>query len=194
MTPSVYVGASQEIDVGYPPARLSRVGTRPWFSLKSSSHILGSPISFWFPSHTYSYRSSVEMFLRVRVSLASLDRLLCHVEQSVLGLALGEVGNRGHGLLRIVLRECPRLLNAVALQNQLASLKWKPCQPSWSQSRKPNTIHKLTLATSPSCSNFLPTSSPSSGFCFHANSSGAVASPSSRSAPAGFPRLDPVCV
>lgn len=45
----------------------------------------------------------------------------------------------------------------------------------------------LTRTTSPSWANFLPTRLPSSGFFSHANSRGAVASPSSRSAPAGFP-------
>lgn len=51
-----------------------------------------------------------------------------------------------------------------------------------------------TICTSPSPANFRPTSTPSSLCFLHAKSRGAVASPSSRSAPAGFPSSSPLMV
>jgi len=130
------------------------------------------------------------------VSLAlflSLNRLLRHLNQAVLGLAVRKVGNRGNGPVRVVVREGTRLLDAVALEHQLTRLhgpvshtRLAPTESKWPRNH--------TFSTSPSRSNLRPTSAPSSGFCFHANSRGAVASPSSRSAPAGLPRSLPLRV
>ena len=53
---------------------------------------------------------------------------------------------------------------------------------------------KLTFCTSPASANLLPTSFPSSGRLFQAKRRGAVARPSSRSAPAGFPSSVPLIV
>jgi hypothetical protein len=55
-------------------------------------------------------------------------------------------------------------------------------------------LSRRTFCTSPSPPNFLPTNFPKLALSFHANSSGAVASPSSRSAPAGFPNSAPLIV
>jgi hypothetical protein len=57
-----------------------------------------------------------------------------------------------------------------------------------------NSQAQHTLWTSPSTANFLPTNLPKLLLSFHANNSGAVASPSSRSAPAGFPSSSPLMV
>ena len=56
--------------------------------------------------------------------LLSLDRLVCHLHQAVFGLALGEVRDGRHGLLRVVLRQRASLLDAVALQDQFAGLSF----------------------------------------------------------------------
>ena len=50
------------------------------------------------------------------------------------------------------------------------------------------------ISTSPSPANLRPTSTPRSGFSFHANSNGAVARPSFKSAPAGLPSSSPLMV
>lgn len=57
-----------------------------------------------------------------RTLLSSLDRLLGHVDQSILRLAVGEVGDRSDSPLGVILRKGPCLLDAVALQHQLTSL------------------------------------------------------------------------
>lgn len=59
--------------------------------------------------------------------LLPLQRLLGHLDQSVLGLAVGEVGNGGNGLVRVFLREGAGLLDAVALQDKFTCLGTKKC-------------------------------------------------------------------
>jgi hypothetical protein len=54
--------------------------------------------------------------------LLALERLLRHLNQAILGLAIGEVGKSLDRLVRIILCQRPRLLDAVALQNQLTCL------------------------------------------------------------------------
>lgn len=54
--------------------------------------------------------------------LLPLDRLLCHLNKTVLGFTLGKVGNSGNGFFRVVLRKSSGLLYAIALQYQLAGL------------------------------------------------------------------------
>lgn len=54
---------------------------------------------------------------KVESLLVPLDRLVSHLHQTVLGLALGEVSNGTHGLLRVLLRQSAGLLDAITLKN-----------------------------------------------------------------------------
>lgn len=54
--------------------------------------------------------------------LLSLQRLLGHLDQPVLGLAVGEVGNGRNGLLGVLLRQGAGLLDAVAHQDEFTCL------------------------------------------------------------------------
>ena len=121
--------------------------------------------------------------------LLALDRLVSHFNETILGLAVGEIGNGSNGLFGVIVSESSGLLNAIALKDQLASLKRVSLSSDYNW-----PCAKLTLWTSPSWANLRPTRAPSSGICFQANSSGAVASPSSKSAPAGLPKSCPLRV
>jgi hypothetical protein len=114
-----------------------------------------------------------------------------HLLQTSLGLAVREKRNSLNGLVNVVLRQCARLLEPVACQYDITGLQ--TISPSFSQ----NTRHicsKLTFCASPGSENLRPTSLPSSALSFQANNSGAVASPSSKSAPAGLPSSAPEMV
>lgn len=50
--------------------------------------------------------------------LAPLHRLLAHVNQAILGFAVGENLDRRDGLVRVFLRQQARLLDAVALVDE----------------------------------------------------------------------------
>lgn len=58
----------------------------------------------------------------IQPSLLALNRLVSHLNETILGLAVGEVGNGSNGLFGVVVSKSARLLDAVALQNQLAGL------------------------------------------------------------------------
>lgn len=55
--------------------------------------------------------------------LLALDRLVSHFNETILGLAVGEVGNGSNRPLGVVVSESSGLLNAIALKHQLASLE-----------------------------------------------------------------------
>lgn len=54
--------------------------------------------------------------------LLALNRLVGHLNQTIFGLAVREVGNGSNRFLGVIVSESSGLLNAVALENQLASL------------------------------------------------------------------------
>lgn len=121
--------------------------------------------------------------------LSPLQNFCTHVQEASLGLTLWEERNGFASLVDVVFSHSASLFNAVALNDKVMclfavsmfyALSWK--------------LLKLTLLTSPSSANRLPTSVPSSLLSFQANSRGAVARPSSKSAPAGLPSSAPLTV
>lgn len=54
--------------------------------------------------------------------LLALNRLVSHLNQTILGFAVREVGKGCNRSLGVVMSESSGLLNAVALENQLAGL------------------------------------------------------------------------
>ena len=65
----------------------------------------------------------------VEYLLLSLQRLLRHVDQAILGLAVGKVGDGRNGLLRVFLRQGACLFDAVALQDEFTCLITYVSQP-----------------------------------------------------------------
>ena len=113
--------------------------------------------------------------------LSPLQSLDSHFFQTFLRLALREMAYGRNGSVCIFLCESAGLLQSVTLQHQFSCLRVSLALHNNYGKRV------FTLATSPASANFLPTKLPNCLSFLHAKSKGAVASPSSRSAPAGFP-------
>lgn len=64
------------------------------------------------------------VFLEVSgVLFLALDGLLGHIDEAILGFAVGEVRNSGNGLFSIVVREGAGLFDTIALEDELAGLR-----------------------------------------------------------------------
>jgi hypothetical protein len=122
-----------------------------------------------------------------------LHNFRAHLHKACFRFAVREARNSLDGLVDIFLREYASLFETGAAGNNLAGLcVLLACFQYISKILSLNW--RRTLCTSPSSANFLPTNLPRLLLSFHANNSGAVASPSSRSAPAGFPNSSPEIV
>lgn len=71
-------------------------------------------MSFWFG-----------LALAVLRLFVALDSLLGHLDETILGFALGEVRNGGNGLFGVVVGKGAGLLNAVALEDKVAGLQYE---------------------------------------------------------------------
>lgn len=54
--------------------------------------------------------------------LLSLDRFLCHLNETILGFAIGKVGNGSNGLFRVVVGKGAGLFNTITLKDEFTSL------------------------------------------------------------------------